>query len=582
MRKLSLLLFLYSALTFSLISCVNEEYDITKIEVGDIAALKGLTVPVGSSKIIYLNEIFELDSDGYIKVDEQGNYYVLMSDPELINEVIDVPDFSFAGYDKDNPNDFTIDNPLTIPSLDPGYKTPVIPFTDVVYDIQIEQNDIPDMVGGIVYAEVKSDLIVKFQYDPASLPFNYITIASGTTVSFPEWVILGEPADFFKKLSDNELELTEDIKIAPSGSLLDFPLVGLDFTKLPENQGIIGKNHLYLDAKAYLKGGIVFESDGCTAAGTFKPVVTTYLHMDPMEIEKVQLSKIDLGETAQITQYIDITEAVPEVLYNDNIVYDFNNLQLYMKLHHNLPFSGIIDASMETTGHDSPSHNFAFEMPFAEYKGIGQYVETEYKYTESGKDGTIRTEGFNSLLNPIPEEIRVVADVDVDDIAEKAGDDNGYGVVIPGTTYKFGCGYEFIAPLSFGSKFSITLDEEIKDLDIDITDVGIAEAELKFNLISTLPLDVKLTAQAIDQEGNILTDIAVKIEGNIKSGNIDAPAVNPIKVKLSNKGSLKVDGVKLKMEATASSDNINLNENQYLQLTDISLSLPKGITYHVE
>lgn len=582
MRRLSLSLLLCSALTFSLISCVNEEFDITKIEVDDIKVLEGLSVPLGSSKVIYLNEIFEIDSEGYIKVDEHGNYYAEISDPELMNETISVPEFSFAGYDNDNPNDFTIDNPVTIPSLAPGYKTPVLPFTDVVYDIEIDQTDIPDMVGGISYADVKSNLIVKFQYNTAALPFNYITVASGTTVTFPEWVVLGEPEGFFNKLSDNELELVQDIKIAPSGSSLDFPLEGLDFTKLPEGQGIIGKNHLYLDAKAYLKGGVLFESDDCTAAGTFKPVITTYLHMDPMQIEKVQLSKLDLGETAHVTNDIDITTSVPEFLYNENFVYDFNNLKLKMELHHNLPFSGKVETMLETIVNDSPCHNFAIEMPFAQSVNTETYVNEEYQFTESGENGTIKIEDFNSLLNPMPRSIRVVADVDVDSLDDKDGAENGYGVVIPGTTYDFGCGYAFIAPLSFGSNFRITLDEEIKDLDIAITDVGIAEAVLKFNLISTLPLDVTLAAQAIDAEGNILPHISVKLEGNIKSGNIEDPAVNPVKIKLSNTGSLNVDGIKLQMEATAPSGNIYLNENQYLQLADISLSLPKGITYHVE
>ena len=156
------LIFLHSALLLSLTSCVNEEYDLNKIEVGDIGLLEGAVAPLGSTDKIMISNIVDLDQAGdFLKTDEQGNFYLLMSDEDLLSETVEIPDFKFDGYDDENPHDFTIDSPIVIPaSLDPSFETPVIEFTDVEYDIEIDQRNIPDLVKGIEYADVTSDLIV--------------------------------------------------------------------------------------------------------------------------------------------------------------------------------------------------------------------------------------------------------------------------------------------------------------------------------------------------------------------------------------------------------------------------------------
>jgi hypothetical protein len=117
---------------------------------------------------------------------------------------------------------------------------------------------------------------------------------------------------------------------------------------------------------------------------------------------------------------------------------------------------------------------------------------------------------------------------------------------------------------------------------VEVSGVDVAEAHLEFNLVNTLPLDFSLTAQAIDANGNVLPHISVELEGNVLGGRTDAPAVNPVYVKLTNTGELKFDGLNIKMVASAASDESTLNKNQYIQLTDIALSLPQGLTYNFE
>jgi hypothetical protein len=50
-------------------------------------------------------------------------------------------------------------------------------------------------------------------------------------------------------------------------------------------------------------------------------------------------------------------------------------------------------------------------------------------------------------------------------------------------------------------------------------------------------------------------------------------------VNLINEGDLVLDGVRLSMSAKVSGERAVLNKDQYIQITDISVCLPKGITY---
>ena len=69
----------------SVISCVNEEYDLEKIQIDEISGLEGIALPVGSSKVISINDFLALDEDGYVRTDDEGYFFVSLSD-EVLNE----------------------------------------------------------------------------------------------------------------------------------------------------------------------------------------------------------------------------------------------------------------------------------------------------------------------------------------------------------------------------------------------------------------------------------------------------------------------------------------------------------------
>jgi hypothetical protein len=200
-------------------------------------------------------------------------------------------------------------------------------------------------------------------------------------------------------------------------------------------------------------------------------------------------------------------------------------------------------------------------------------------FTESGKNSSIKVDGLNSILNPTPDKFYVSTEITLDDLAEHMYNED-YGLIVPGASYSFSGGYEFIAPLSFGSDFKLNLTEDITGFNLNIPSLELAEAQLKLNFVNALPFDIDLKGEAIDADGNVLPHISVELSGDVKGGTISAPSVNPLVLTFKNKGDLKIDGVRLNMNASTSSANSVLNKKQFIQFKDMRLSLPKGITYY--
>lgn len=557
-------------------ACVNEDYDLEKVKVDEISVLNGVVLPVGSTQAISISDFLTLDQeDEFIKTDESGNFYVSVSDSELLNESFTIEKFSLNGYDDPTPKEFGPGISVTVPSfvLDGDYEA-VLDFADVSYDVVINQNNMPEVITGIQYADVKSDIVVRLRYDLSDLPFNQIHVCAGATIVFPEWIVLGDATSEFEKVKTNELKFVKDLAITPEGTNLTIHIDRLDFTKLPENQGLIGDGRLYLDAPITLHNGkLILRSKDCNTPGTYEPKVISTLHVDPMEVESICLSGLNFGDSANISHEIDFSGLLPEMLYDENVVCDFSDLRLKIWMKNGLPFSGTVKTLIDSykKGSDSPLKQYAIDFPFL-VDANGQGFENQY--TESGEDGSIKIPGFNSILNPVPDFLRINTSV----IVDEENDADNYGVLTPGQTYEVQCGYEFVAPLAFGEDFRLSLTQDI-DAELEITDVELAEAQVKLTLINALPLDLALSAEAIDAEGNVLEHIKVELVGEIKGGTVQSPTANPIIFKLTNSGELKLDGIRVSMTASAADAKAALNKNQYIQLKDISIALPQGIKY---
>ena len=193
----------------------------------------------------------------------------------------------------------------------------------------------------------------------------------------------------------------------------------------------------------------------------------------------------------------------------------------------------------------------------------------------------VRVENLNDLIEKIPDNISL------ENIVAKALQKE-YDIDL-GETYHVSTDYFVDAPLKFGENLDIVYRDTINDWNSDIVDNGIEVkvVNVEMNAINKIPLNLELSAIAIDVNSEEIEGIVAEVSDLIKPGNgiKDAEGgevVTPLSIKLTAKeGEMKkLDGLLLKINATNKDDNYQdvwLNEKQTLKLDNIRIKVPGGV-----
>lgn len=566
MRKFRNLLLSLSALL--IISCVNEDYDLEKIKTDELAGLKGLTLPVGSTERFFLHDFLKND-DGTLKTDAAGNYYFSISG-EAQAEGFTIPYFRFDGFLETNSQHSLSEIPLIIENIAqyPDFVTETVNFKDFIFSINIDQSDLPKDVIDISYADVEADIAVDFHFDTSELPFEKLWISSGTRITFPECVILGQVPEELVKIKPNVVEFANHFPITSSGSSVSCPIDAIDFQYLPEDQGITSPGTLFIDQDAVISGGFFLKAADCLSEGIFYPEIESALTVGTIEIQSVKAALAIDESTFEVDKEFEVKD-LPEFI-DDAFCLDFNNLRLNLALVNDSPFAASMNAEITTgTSDETYWNSVLYGLSF------GPYATSRFSVSDGGSGGPegykdLALPGFNSIMNKIPELISLQTALE---FPQELYD------IIPGSEYSFGMEYSLEVPMSFGDNLSISMTEEITGLNVSIEGVSLPKAVLACDIITTLPLMLHASALPIDVEGNVIDDIAVETKGSITGGNMDSPSVSHIEIVLSSKGELAFDGVRLSISASSIQESAVLNENQYIQVADISLTIPEGVGY---
>ena len=556
-----------------LVSCVNEDYDLTKINLESLSGLKGITVPVGSTDRFVLKDILPDDlGDFGMSVDQQGNL-MLTIDGNVQSDEISVPYFSLEGYYDDKIETTTVLDPIYVTGLgdNPDLVTGDVPFEDIVYNIDIHQTDIPKEIIDVRYADVTSLITISFDYSSTRFPFEKVWISADSRVIFPECVILDEAPAGFERISDHEMSFKDDFPVLPSGSHADFPIIGIDFTKLSENQGFISRGEFSVNFDVVISGSVFLKAQDCRQEGFFQPEFNSVISLEKAVINSITAS-VEIDEKMKSLEQEFIVKDVPEYLNGPGTCLDFNALRLNMSIINSLPFNGLLSTSFATYSEDNdmPLWNSQIENLLLPSSSTVSYSLSEdgSGAPEDYKD--VAVPGLNSFLRRMPDSYIVKGIVDPQD---------EYIEIVPGSVYGMSLEYEFVAPMSFGPDFKLQITEDIHNLNVDIQELSVSQAIVKLDAVNAVPLAFMLDAQAIDADGNVIGGISATVDKTIKAGTLESPSVNPVQIIFTCQGKLSFEGIRLTVTADSPAE-APLNDNQYFMFDNIYLHLPEGITYN--
>lgn len=581
-------------------SCINEDYDLEKEIDKNVSVLQNLSMPIGSFEKIVLNDILELTEDmSMIDIAANGDIALCVRNlDEALTQSVTVPSFKFSDCYKGNIVETSLGSFDFI--YDPAYSDLIEELSkpvDFKYDLKFEftQNNIPDIVKEIGYSEVEATASINLSVlCNKQLPLS-ASIAEGTRISFPDWVILGDVgSDFIKQGSsiifNKDVQLSVSTSDAPEDIVLSVPIVGIDGTRLPENQGIQSNGTFMMNEKITIDGKAYFDitTDEKVYESNVSPVISSYVSFTDLNIinVEVKLSSDIEDELASGIHPVKL-EDIPEFLRDAGIVLDVNELRLDIDFTNPTPFAGNVSVCIVTSSEDKllatvPIGPIDFEAGSIDSPKVMKWSFIDSSRNLAAPEGytAYKTSGLTDLVKRIPDFI------EFKDFEFSINDD--FVRVVPGDEYVLSQKFTIFSPLAFGEEFNLPYNYTIKDLGLSFDEADLKSAVLELDVESTLPMNFTIDVAALDENGSTIDGLSFNLRDNntIKAGSLASPNVSNLVFELKNTtGSIKIDGLELRLCASAPESRylgIPLNINQGLHFKNILLNLPDGISADID
>lgn len=585
MKKLALFCF---AGVLSL-SCVNEDYDFSKID-GTAVIGKDLALPIGSLETIKVGNIITIDeSDPMILKEPDGDYAFRFSGGAPIQSQISVPSFSLMLEDNSKGDDhyITLNTGALAGKNGPAENTRLdLQNQRVEKIIKVAEADkLPYQIKDI--KSLTTGMVFEYNF---STETGACHIAEGFQMDFPDWMTIERADDndyIVENQGDNKniVRFVNDVKVvAGTPYIIDLKLTEVVF---PENSVVPAGNDsqgrpckkIHLDetdpANQIIATGAIYAET--KDFPTIPEKINLKMHLEFKNIEYLTaLVSLDMQMTSsdksvQIASY-------PDFFDSSDIVVDLYDPQLRFIAKSDFPLP--LDLNADIAGLKGSTE--VVRMHLGDNGGekstepmiIPALWEGTLAFSKLGKDGAIRLPELGDLLMAKPEEIRV------SDINITAPDD--YMTIENGKSLNASIEYELYAPLAFGNDFRFAYCLDINDIGLDLKEYGLKTASIILNATNSIPLDFSVVAHALNAEDQPADDLSLEVVGNVASGTQDEPVTSPVEIKLKSSGEgIELNSLKLVLTATcptASHQGVPLNEAQGLKISGLSLRLPDGIT----
>ena len=553
---------------------VDETYDLDKDFDMTITVGGDLTVPGSSTEKIVLGDLLDLEENSVIRVNNASGDYFLVQEGDRNYTDVNVPGVdinmlgSFTGVKTED---------IYVPPFSSGSNNEEeIAFKDNI-DIDISRDgvtsDIKDITGADTYCK---DTYLKFT--KSGVDFN-ARLEEGYTLEFPDYIEL-ESDDKNWKVEGNKMILNKvgGLEI-DEYTRIYFQITGVNFKDENGNKVNDAKfkyndndnSSITLGGVVKLDGGIFVSAEGSTGG---------YINL---EANIRSESMIFRSVTAVVDPKVDIEidpiriDDLPDFLSDNNVVLDLTDPRIYITLTNPSPVSVDVNATLKSYKNNISQGTAALEninIP----KNCKDYTicvnQNKDRWDDTDNMMYVKVDNMSDLIKNIPDRIELT-DVETSVVPEEVTIDLD-------RNYRIITDYKVDTPLQFGPDTRIEYTENMDGWDADLEDMEFDRVEASMNVINEIPLGVRMTAKAIDVDGNVLENVKVDMDVEIKAGAIGAPTEQNVKFTLTtDDGKIAgLDGIEISVVASVdnSVSDVTLNENQTMQFTEIKLRLVGGIT----
>lgn len=600
-------------------ACVNEEYDLSKGIDTTINVNGDISAPLGSTEKILIGDFFEIDPQNSAISVVDGDYVLSLSG-DMVRHDIDVPELGISGIsvgNSENPGGYRIN--MDIPDIQPveGVQIPDRTYEFTVAgekETAIEINEeVPEYIAGIGKIELNSVMSISMRLSrDDGRSEGEITIGEGFSLVFPDYITIVKEGDSvdYEVLDGNVVRFASSASLTPSAPLgFRLGIAGIDFGRMPEGQGlvngrividdIIGMQDVSISANARSFGEVISD-------------LPSSLSIDiDMSVSDIEIETVEVVFNPEITvddQTVEIGE-MPEFLSEEGNRLDLYSPVITLMVTNDSPVSAVLQADITSYSNDSQTASIHLgneDAGAADAVVLRSGVTPVYivRRAEDVPDGPVAAtndpviivrDDLSELIATIPDKM-TVSDIDVRVLQETIE----FDLVNAPDKYSFSFGYDINVPLAFGEELAVSYPYDITGLNETLNpsssddngslEIDFSEASVFLTFVNEIPLDLSVAASPIDKDGNVIgsgIDVELTgIEGNsavtVGAGNVGSPSESPavIRIRADRESLMKLDGFRLDLKGSCGSGfaGVALNENQGIQLKDISVNIKGGVS----
>lgn len=568
-------------------SCVDENYDLSKLNTEITVGGDSLTVPVGETAKLTMKDLLGETSLDFLQKEADGSYKISVSDQ--MNGSSSLP---------------AINTALDLGGLAPNVEIEIIDLTDVASNPLIALLPQNDEIALATYLPTVSD--------PVAIDTNIqVTVA----LDLPEGVKDLSKVRFTEAskltvalsipncpLTDGELNpnITVDfaslLQIAGGGSI---DLSALKLTKANSYQasqqysvqelkiaaGDFNANlhKLSLDKKVTVVGNASVTNPKTTPAqviATGKLKVKVAITLSNLEVEEVEAKvAYDLAGNEVTVELDDLTGAFGDKL---EVTLDLYNPSLKFDLSTNLGIPANVQATLLPWKDNAPktAEQIQVNLSMPASPSATQTVTAKYflaTHDEGRPTGyTYLAADIASLIKMMPDSVQISFAVTTDPTQT--------AVLEPAATYNFNVVYEVNVPIQVGEDFRVALRDTLEIGSVGKYIALAEEAAIIGSAENTLPLNLKLTVNFADDNNNLIA-LSAPVQQTLTSGKADGSAtVTPLELKVKfadKKAAESVTKVILAFEATSGGVTRAVKETDYVQ-AKLAAGLWGGVTFDIK
>lgn len=564
---------------FLVTGCTNSDYDFNEIDATMGFGGDGLELPASSTMDIPLKDVLDLEENGSVKLDDEGNYLFQLtgSGSSEANPKIEPIRLEGRSYNANIPISLSASakatRSLTASSVIPEVK-----------EKMFEYHGVDKSVKSLTKANMKP-VTMKLTLGFSGIS-SVISKIKKATLTLPGYLSLsrvvgdgnGMPIPTSPRIDIADISTSRDLVLTITSNELLF-----------SEQDAYGTLSIAEDGKIDMDGYFGLKIDDFELTGT--PSTANMSIAAKVEVENIELTsatgvfdpEVNFGTLGEV----DVT-GVPDFLSDDNVVADLANPQILLTINNEMNVAATVKATVTATKSGQTTATVQLPEMYIEKNSVSPTTQicicrekTPELTAQYGEKNVYAVSNLSTLINKIPDHVSIGN-------VEARADQSKEATVEFGKPYHITPSYEVYAPLAFGKDAVIEYSDQFDGWNDDIDDLELSEntyVRLTADAISKVPAALILEATPLGVGG---ADISNLIEVNIKKGEVSASTdgetavTSPLEVEIREKvkGGLKqLDGLSYKIQGKATHngttvEGITLNANKHtLKLNNIKVKL---------